>query len=99
MAVAWGAWAYRNSMVFDNPWSSSVVGVMGFVKLVEDYGKYKGVVGGVGLGAIIRNEEGKIVVAAVNKCVASDSVKLAEAMAARLGIAMAKRLLISSDQF
>uniref|UniRef100_A0A803N1N4 Uncharacterized protein n=1 Tax=Chenopodium quinoa TaxID=63459 RepID=A0A803N1N4_CHEQI len=50
MAVAWGAWAYRNPMVFDNPWSSSVVGVMGFVKLVEDYGKYKGAVGEVSRG-------------------------------------------------
>ena len=40
MALAWGAWSYRNSVVHNEPWNNIDVGVAGFLKLVLDYKGY-----------------------------------------------------------
>ncbi|KAL2940776.1 hypothetical protein RDABS01_029126 [Bienertia sinuspersici] len=38
--IAWAAWTYRNSVVFDNPWRNMEEGAAGFVQMVEEYKKY-----------------------------------------------------------
>ncbi|XP_010666804.1 uncharacterized protein LOC104883925 [Beta vulgaris subsp. vulgaris] len=40
MALAWGAWSYRNSVVHLEPWQNIDVGVAGFQRLVMDYRTY-----------------------------------------------------------
>ncbi|KMS98406.1 hypothetical protein BVRB_4g092850 [Beta vulgaris subsp. vulgaris] len=44
MAVAWEAWSYRNSVAHGEPWSNRDMGVIGFLKLVQDYRDYAAVV-------------------------------------------------------
>ena len=39
-ALMWAAWSFRNSVVFNDPWKSMEVGVVGFLRLVEDYKRY-----------------------------------------------------------
>ncbi|KAL2935537.1 hypothetical protein RDABS01_018655, partial [Bienertia sinuspersici] len=34
--IAWAAWTYRNSVVFDNAWRNMEEGAAGFVRMVED---------------------------------------------------------------
>uniref|UniRef100_A0A803LCK6 Uncharacterized protein n=1 Tax=Chenopodium quinoa TaxID=63459 RepID=A0A803LCK6_CHEQI len=43
-AMAWAAWSYRNSVIFNNPWSCVVNGTLGFMKLVGEYKKYNAAV-------------------------------------------------------
>uniref|UniRef100_A0A803LUB2 RNase H type-1 domain-containing protein n=1 Tax=Chenopodium quinoa TaxID=63459 RepID=A0A803LUB2_CHEQI len=44
-ALAWAAWSYRNSVVFNNPWKCVMSGAVGYLKLVGDYKKYNEAVG------------------------------------------------------
>uniref|UniRef100_A0A803LAH5 F-box domain-containing protein n=1 Tax=Chenopodium quinoa TaxID=63459 RepID=A0A803LAH5_CHEQI len=126
VSMVWAAWAYRNSVVFGEPWNNRDIGVLGFTKLVGDYSKYMGAVTppvrcvaavsrsgwsppatgwmrinvdtavregwGVGLGAVIRDDHGKIVAVMVRKMSTLVSVKMAEALAARMGVCLAKDL-------
>ncbi|KAL2899874.1 hypothetical protein RDABS01_024956 [Bienertia sinuspersici] len=40
LTLAWAAWSYRNSVVFNNPWRSLDVGVAGYLRLVADFQGY-----------------------------------------------------------
>lgn len=44
--IAWAAWAFRNSVVFNEPWGNLQSGVVGFLRLVEDYKVYAAAVFG-----------------------------------------------------
>ena len=125
MALAWGAWSYRNSVVHEEPWSNIDVGAAGFLRLVMEYKGYATSVlqststspvisraswippragrvklntdaallgdGTVGVGAVVRDSQGRIVVMAVRRFRAHWRASLAEAIAGRFGLQLAKR--------
>ncbi|KAL2921881.1 hypothetical protein RDABS01_013372 [Bienertia sinuspersici] len=126
MALAWASWAYRNSIVFNQPWPCATVGAAGFVRMVTDYQGYVAKVTtqgwkatvdgtradwappssgvarvntdaailegtGVGMGAVIRDEEGRLLMGVRRREVDWDT-EVAEAMAARFGVEMAAKL-------
>ncbi|XP_021722005.1 uncharacterized protein LOC110689532 [Chenopodium quinoa] len=126
VSLAWAAWAYRNSIVFEEPWQSREVGVLGFVKLVHDYSEHMKAVScvsnraggvsrgswvlpdagvvrintdaavfegwGVGLATVIRDCHGVILDVIVRRLQAQMQVAMAEALAARMGVYLARRL-------
>uniref|UniRef100_A0A803N456 Reverse transcriptase zinc-binding domain-containing protein n=1 Tax=Chenopodium quinoa TaxID=63459 RepID=A0A803N456_CHEQI len=55
VAMAWGAWSYRNSVIFNEPWQNKDVGVLGFVQLVRDYSGYVKAVFTHASGAFVRS--------------------------------------------
>uniref|UniRef100_A0A803MST4 Uncharacterized protein n=1 Tax=Chenopodium quinoa TaxID=63459 RepID=A0A803MST4_CHEQI len=85
--IAWTAWSYQNLVVFSNPWSCDIVVTMGYLRLVEDFKKYAASVceDWMGLGAALRDSQGKLIAAIVKRVASGGSVKCAEAMAARMG--------------
>ena len=127
VALAWAAWSYRNSVVFNEAWSNVEVGAVGFLRLVSDYGKYVAAVlkrGGIGdpcvsrsswippgegvfrlntdaamlgdnvigVGAVIRDSHGHVVMVAVRRFAAKWEPPMAEDMAARCGVQWARSM-------
>ena len=125
MALAWGAWSYRNSVVHSEPWHNIDVGVAGFLRLVMDYRtyatavhfptQYRGVIsraswippgvgsfklntdvamleeGTVGVGAVVRDCTGRVMLVGVRRYQARWKAALGEAIAARFGIQLARQ--------
>ncbi|KAL2941643.1 hypothetical protein RDABS01_029993 [Bienertia sinuspersici] len=126
VTMAWACWSFRNSAVFANPWGDLQKGVMGFLRLVEDYGHYSRAVfthleqpaapsrtawcvptagnvkinvdaavfngGGVGLGAVVRSETGSVLAVVVQRRMARWKADMADALATRFGLSIARRL-------
>ena len=123
MALAWAAWSFRNSVVFNEPWSNIEISTAGFLKLVHEYVGYISKTQGpprvlpilsrsswccpeegwikvncdaamlgenvVGVGAVARDEHGRIIFTAIRRYEAGWSVALAESMVARFGVELA----------
>uniref|UniRef100_A0A803KX59 RNase H type-1 domain-containing protein n=1 Tax=Chenopodium quinoa TaxID=63459 RepID=A0A803KX59_CHEQI len=99
VSLAWAAWAFRNSVVFEEPWQNRDIGVLGFVKLVGDYAKYVGAVSVATrrIATVSRNSwcppaagAGKLLAFKVCRLPCMTDVSLAEALVARMGVLLAK---------
>uniref|UniRef100_A0A803LHY5 Uncharacterized protein n=1 Tax=Chenopodium quinoa TaxID=63459 RepID=A0A803LHY5_CHEQI len=90
VSLVWAAWAYRNSVVFGEPWNNRDIGVLGFVKLIGDNSKYIGAMtSSVRRVAVDFRSGWSPPDAGMTTMV---SVKMVEALAARMGVCLARDL-------
>ncbi|KAL2926785.1 hypothetical protein RDABS01_028375, partial [Bienertia sinuspersici] len=83
-SLLWGIWLMRNVWVFEKRWRNEVDVIHRAMSLMGEYRKSNEQ--GIGIGAVIRDHTGDVVVAMCKKEEGDYSVEVKEAIALRLGL-------------